>query len=169
MSELLGQEAVDINDTERVDLLREGIAGIRAAPISGYGTGASWGSPFLPHNELIAVWLDNGIVGIVLYVSALGLLVTSCFRKEKALLVGCVPLLAAAPFSHNLLENKSYLFCWVILAGLLPAGRQSERLPKADNRARRAGARPPETAGPNPPGEKAPAMGRISVLRELDP
>src|SRR4051812_18679590 len=65
---LSGQiDSLDINDSSRVDLFWESVDGIKKAPLSGYGTFGG-GSIFRPHNELLAVWLDNGIIGIVLFV-----------------------------------------------------------------------------------------------------
>jgi hypothetical protein len=121
-----GQEELDANDTGRVDVLREGVQGIQEQPIVGYGTGASLGELYSPHNEFVAVWLDNGLVGMALYSLGLCLLVGSCILKNKALLIGCVPLVAEIAFSHNLLEHKSYLFAWIVLAGMVQFARETE-------------------------------------------
>lgn len=117
--ELLGQGEIDPNDDGRVDILLDALKGIQQQPILGYGTGASWSNLFRPHNEFVGVWLDNGIVGMVLFSLGLCLLVVNCISRNKVLLIGCVPLVAEIPFSHNLLENKSYLFAWIILAGMV--------------------------------------------------
>jgi O-Antigen ligase len=124
--ELFGLESIDANDTSRVDLLLDGLEGVRQQPVLGYGTGASWGFPYRPHNEFIAVWLDNGIVGMVLFSLGLCLLVGNSILKNKVLIIGCIPLIAEIPFSQNLLDDKSYLFAWIAIAAMLQFQGESE-------------------------------------------
>src|SRR5262249_55024332 len=71
-----------------------------------------------PHNQAVAVWLDNGLFGLFLFVAGLICLVRESYRANPFLLAGCVPLVAEVGFSHNLLENKSYLFSWLMFTGL---------------------------------------------------
>ncbi len=118
---LFGLETLDANDTHRIDVLLDGLAGVREQPLWGYGTGAAFGTLYRPHNELIALWLDNGIFGMMLYALGLCLLVGRCISRNKVLLIGCIPLVGLIPFSQNLAEDNSYLFTWIVLCGLLKA------------------------------------------------
>jgi len=118
-------ESLDINDSSRLDLFWESVDGIKNAPLFGYGTfGATGGFLFRPHNEFLGVWLDNGIVGIVLFVWAIGSLGWECYRAGKPpLFVAYVGLLSTIPFSHNLLEDRSFMLAWVTCAVVARAAR----------------------------------------------
>lgn len=142
---LFGQEEMDANDNGRVDLLMEGLKAIQQEPILGYGTGASFHHIYNPHNEFIGVWLDNGILGAALYAFGLCLLVGNCLVRNKALLIGCIPIIVEITASQTLLEDKGYLFAWVVLAGMaqlrteadLPAVCGAGRLEPSGDDARR--------------------------------
>jgi len=115
---LTGESSVDLSQEDRFEVLLVAINGIMREPLVGYGTGSSHGYPYSPHNQALGVWIDNGILGIVLFLAAVFCLVRECFRAGPFLIVGCVPLILEIPFSQNLLDNKSYLFSWVMLAAL---------------------------------------------------
>jgi O-antigen ligase len=118
-------EALDINDSSRIDVLMEGVDGIMRAPLSGYGTFSSTGHPFRPHNEFLAVWLDNGIVGIALFLSAISFLGWECYRaRQPVLFVGYAGLMSTVPFSHSLLEDRSFMVCWVTCSIFAMAARK---------------------------------------------
>ncbi len=123
-----GLSEIDLDGTDHLYLMKDAIAGIKANPVLGYGTGASGGEPFMPHNEVLAVWLDNGIAGLFIYLLAIGWLLAECWRRQPKLLVACVPILAIVPFSHSTLEDRFYTFCWVAIIGIC---RSSESLAPA--------------------------------------
>jgi O-antigen ligase len=115
---LTGESSVDLSQEDRFEVLLVAINGIMREPLVGYGTGSSHGYPFSPHNQAVGVWIDNGILGIGLFVAAVFFLLRECYSASPFLFVGCIPLLIEIPFSQNLLDNKSYLFSWVMLAAL---------------------------------------------------
>jgi len=115
---LRGRGSVDLGNEERLDLLLRGIDGIIQNPVGGYGSGASMGFPFQPHNQILAVWLDNGIFVLIIYLAALARLVFECYRAGVFYMPLCVPLVAEVFFSHNLLETKMYLFVFITGAAL---------------------------------------------------
>jgi O-antigen ligase len=120
-------DSLDINDSSRVDVFWDAVEGIKKSPISGYGTFGG-GLLFRPHNELLGVWLDNGIIGIAMFVSAVWFLGWECYRARRAVLfVGYVALLSPIPFSHNLLEDRSFMLAWVTCAALAMAARKTQR------------------------------------------
>jgi O-antigen ligase len=129
-------ESLDINDSSRVDLFWEGVEGIKKEPIVGYGTFGGSGFIFRPHNEFLGVWLDNGIIGIALFVSAIFFLGLECYRaRQRVLFVGYIGLLSTIPFSHNLLEDYSFLPAWVICAVCaMAAGKMRPGRPTSMNR-----------------------------------
>ena len=115
----MGRGAVDINDTSLLDLLVEGLDGISAKPLTGYGSYSSYDMPFKPHNMIVAAWLDSGILGFLLLTLGIFFLTQSVLARDRDLLIACVPLVLLLPFSHNLLDNKSYLMVWVLTCGLV--------------------------------------------------
>ena len=118
-------EELDINDSSRVDLFWMGVEGIKSAPLTGYGTFSSAGFLFRPHNQFLAVWLDNGLIGILLFLSALALLGWECYCARNLLLwVAYIGLLSTTPFSQNLLEDYSFLPEWVACAAGAMAARK---------------------------------------------
>jgi O-antigen ligase len=121
-------ESLDINDSSRVDVFYEAIDGIQKAPLFGYGTFAATGFLFRPHNEFLAVWLDHGIIGIALFVSAICFLGWECYRgRQPVLFVGYIALLSTTPFSHNLLEDRSFMVAWVTCAVVAMARRKARQ------------------------------------------
>ncbi len=124
-SVLLGQKEIEANDSRHVNVLLDGLKGVQQQPIFGYGTGASIGL-YEPHNQFLSIWLDNGVVGMALFSLGLCLLVGNCILKSKVLLIGCIPLLGQIPFGQNMLEDKSYLFVWIVLGGMLQVQKETE-------------------------------------------
>lgn len=123
--------SLDVNDSSRVDLFLMSLDGIKRAPLQGFGT-FSASSIFRPHNQFLAVWLDNGIIGLILFVSAICVLGWECFKARRPVLfVGYAALLSTTPFSHNLLEDYSFLPAWVACAmfAMAKQNRQDEKAP----------------------------------------
>ena len=115
---LTGETQIDFTGDSRAIAAIESWHGILKKPILGYGSGVTLGYPFTPHNQLLGVWLENGLLGMLLFATALFSLLRECWIGDKGLLVCCVPLIAFIPFNHNLLEDKSYVFAWVMAAAM---------------------------------------------------
>jgi hypothetical protein len=99
-----------------MDAVREGLGLIEAAPLLGHGTGFARNMSELPHNIYIQQWVNNGLLGLLLY---LGLIITAYLtfitrgsRNGVALIVIAA---VGGIFSHNILDQRPFL----ILLGLL--------------------------------------------------
>ncbi len=114
---LLNNQRVDDGSAgTRMDAVREGLGLIEAAPLLGHGTGFARNMSELPHNIYIQQWVNNGLLGLLLY---LGLIITAYLtfitrgsRNGVALIV--IAALGGI-FSHNILDQRPFL----ILLGLL--------------------------------------------------
>jgi O-antigen ligase len=88
------------------------------SPWVGWGTGLNYASGEGAHNIYLARWVENGLVALVTVV----FLVVGTYRYGRR--TGSYELCALAAyvfaqgfFSHNMLEDKSLLLMWGILAG----------------------------------------------------
>lgn len=125
-------EALDINDSSRIDVLMESVEGITRSPFAGYGSFSSAGHPFRPHNLILAVWLDHGIIGIASFIFAVCSLGWESYRaRQPVLFVAYVGLLSTMPFSHNLLEDRSFMVAWVTCAVVAMAAQKARRVQEA--------------------------------------
>jgi len=125
MQTVNGLELEGLEDADRMGLFSEALAAAISSPFTGYSSGSSE-LTFQPHNQLLAVWLDNGLLGLGLYVCALSALVYECVRSRKVYFLVCIPIVGFIPFSHNLLEKKEVLFCWILAAGLAQYERRNQ-------------------------------------------
>ena len=64
-------------ETERLIRLKNGLAAIAASPLWGHGTRFSDHRNILPHNTYLAMWIDFGLPGFLLYIA----LLTAGFRS----------------------------------------------------------------------------------------
>jgi O-antigen ligase/polysaccharide polymerase Wzy-like membrane protein len=97
---------------ERAKDLLDGWEAVTQSPITGHGTGAGtfW---WRPHNEVVSLWVDLGILGPTLYCSMLGYLIWRCARTRLRGLYCLVPVCFFIPFSQVLVELPSY---WITAA-----------------------------------------------------
>lgn len=65
------------------------------------------GADFHPHNFVIQLWLEGGIVGLVLAFAVLGLIACRLYTRGRTDLVGVAGLAALAGFVISALTNKS--------------------------------------------------------------
>lgn len=96
---------------ERAKDLLDGWEAVTQKPITGHGTGAGtfW---WRPHNEVVSLWVDLGLLGPVLYCSMLGYLAWRCLRTRRGLYC-LLPVFFFIPFSQVLVELPSY---WITAA-----------------------------------------------------
>ncbi len=132
---LSGEQALYSSNEGRMQLTKFFIAKIADKPLAGYGTGYSFsvsivGSDQGPHNMYVRQWVDNGVLGMILYLAML-ITAIAIFRKRNSPSgVTFILLVAAASiFSHNVLENRSFLILFGLLAAMSVA-----RLPEVDSR-----------------------------------
>jgi len=97
---------------ERAKDLLDGWEAVTERPITGYGTGAGtfW---WRPHNEVVSLWVDLGLLGPLLYCSMLGYLLWRCVRSGLRGFFCLIPVFFFIPFSQVLVELPSY---WITAA-----------------------------------------------------
>jgi hypothetical protein len=97
---------------ERAKDLLDGWEAVTERPITGYGTGAGtfW---WRPHNEVVSLWVDLGLLGPILYCSMLGYLLWRCVRSGLRGFYCIIPVFFFIPFSQVLVELPIY---WITAA-----------------------------------------------------
>jgi O-antigen ligase len=111
-------EVANPDDTGRLTLLVSGLEAFTKKPFTGYGTMAS-AELISPHNIYVATALDSGIVGLLFYSFGLLALGRKAWRTNKNQFILLFQLVLTGIFSHNLLENNSFLLCWFVCASEL--------------------------------------------------
>ena len=115
---------LDVNglkSAERGKDLEDGWEAVWRSPMWGYGPGATTGEVWQPHNQVVAIWLDIGILGLVLYavqlLVPLGLCFANGFRGGYCLL----PVFMDIPCQQWLVDMPCYWFALgVCYAELMP-------------------------------------------------
>lgn len=117
LNRLLNSQRVDDGSAgTRIDALREGLELIESAPLLGHGTGFARTMSELPHNIYIQQWVNNGVIGLLLYVGLiLSALYTFSYRGARNGVALIVIAAVGGIFSHNILDQRPFL----ILLGLL--------------------------------------------------
>lgn len=95
---------------ERNKDLKDGWEGVTRSPLFGHGTGCA-SSHWQPHNQWIAIWLDIGVGGVILYGGTLIFLAASCAMARGTGIFAIMPLWLFTVFSQNLVEMACYWFC----------------------------------------------------------
>ena len=94
---------------ERMKDLHDGWEAVTDSPLFGHGTGCA-SSMWQPHNQWVAIWLDIGVIGPVLYgITLITLTALSLAKKGQAIYI-IVPLWMFSLFSQNLVEMAVYWF-----------------------------------------------------------
>ena len=113
-----GFDDMDHADDSRVHIAEEFFDMAMESPWVGWGTGLNSTTEEGAHNIYLARWVENGLVALL----AMIFLVIGTYRvgrrtgsHELCILAGYV--FVQGFFSHNLLEDKSLLMMWGILAG----------------------------------------------------
>ena len=99
-------------------------------PLLGKGTGASYEPPFDqigPHNTYLALMVDNGIPGVLLFPTLIWLATRHAAQEVKSVSVPFAFFLAYwGLFSHNLLEEYHFIFSLAFVSSLVAANRASD-------------------------------------------
>lgn len=118
---IFGGDTKKMESSERMKDLSDGWGGAMQKPLLGHGTGA--GTVFWkPHNQLVSIWIDIGITGVVLYLGILLILFYKSCTQPRAALLCSLPVIAFLPFSQTLLDTAAY---WLI--AILAALQSSQR------------------------------------------
>ena len=104
---------------DRMGLALASLSLIAERPILGWGTGYNYTLEKGSHNLYLARWVDNGILGVLLYIAFLGSLGhLARVRKDKRLTAIFMFVSLYGLFSHNLLENRGVFLVVGLIAGL---------------------------------------------------
>jgi len=134
LSRLLNNQPVDDGSAgTRMDALQEGLALIEAAPLSGHGTGFSRTMSELPHNIYIQQWVNNGAVGLLLYLGFMtSAFCTFLYRGSRNGIALIIIAAIGGIFSHNILDQRPFLILLGLLLGISARdSRHFKRLPTA--------------------------------------
>jgi len=114
---LMGKDSEKMASGERMKDLTDGLHAIREEPVFGHGVGTGT-EKWQPHNQVVAVWIDGGIVFSGLYLAILGSMALKCVAAGGR---GGLCLLAVAifiPFSQLLHTSLAYWTTCIILINL---------------------------------------------------
>lgn len=104
----------EMGSSDRMQDLMAGWEAIQKNPISGLGTGAGteW---YQPHNQLLSLWIDLGLLGAFLYLSLLLVLIWKSFVSGFQGIYAVIPIVMFVPFSQALIDNFAYLYAIAIV------------------------------------------------------
>lgn len=116
-----------IKSPERAKDLADGWEAVGQKPIWGHGTGSgtAW---WQPHNQFVAVWLDIGLPGLLLFAGPLLGLTILCAVNRFQGLFCLIPVWLFIPCSQILLDAQQFWFCLGVAACVLIPGRFALRL-----------------------------------------
>jgi len=101
-----------LESQERGKDLEDGWEAVSHQPLLGYGTGAG-SAHWQPHNEVVSIWLEIGIGGVLLYLGPLLLLSCQCLVHRGRGFYCLVPVWLFIPCSQTLLDMPVY---WLAVA-----------------------------------------------------
>jgi O-antigen ligase len=120
LGRLMSNKQVDDGSTaSRLFAVRESLRLINDSPLVGHGTGHARTMRELPHNLYLQQWVNNGVAGVLGLITFFGVslatFVKRRYRPGQALIL--VATLGGV-FSHNILDQRCFLFLFGILLGL---------------------------------------------------
>ncbi len=109
---------------ERAKDLRDGWEAAMEKPVLGHGTGAG-NTQWQPHNQIVAIWDDLGIGGVLLFAGLLIHLTVLCAKGGGRGFECLIPLWGYIPFSQVLMETSAYWYCAMACACAVSSRRIS--------------------------------------------
>jgi|JI10StandDraft_1071094.scaffolds.fasta_scaffold80055_2 O-antigen ligase len=107
-----------ISSPERGKDLADGWEAVGKSPVFGYGTG-SGNVHWQPHNMFVAIWLDMGLIGVLIYAFLLLLVTFRCVMKKGEGMFCLIPIWLYIPCSQTLFETPMYLMAGAVVTCLL--------------------------------------------------
>jgi len=99
------------NIIDRIELAKISLGLFLQQPLFGQGIFYVYSMELGPHNMLLRILIEGGLLGFVgLFVLLGGLLWVAFKRKSYKLLLLTIALIAMGSFTHNLLEYRSIIF-----------------------------------------------------------
>lgn len=111
-----------IKSPERGKDLQDGWEAAGKKPLWGHGTGAGT-SIWKPHNQIVSLWIDIGIIGPLLFIAGLLLLTLRSFMLKLRGFYCLVPLWLFIPCSQIIIESPHYWFAAAVCCNLVYKGR----------------------------------------------
>jgi O-antigen ligase len=111
-----------IKSPERGKDLQDGWEAVGKEPLWGHGSGAGT-SRWKPHNQIVSLWIDTGIFGVLLYIGGLLLLTFRCLMLKLRGFYCLAPLWLFIPCSQILVESPHYWFAAAVCCNLVYTGR----------------------------------------------
>jgi O-antigen ligase len=119
---IFGGNTDKMESAERMKDLNDAWEAVTQSPVFGHGTGSA-SSHWQPHNQWVAIWLDLGVTGVILYASVLLFITARCVLAKGTAVLAVVPLWMFSVFSQNLVEMAGYWFCAGVAVTLLTTSR----------------------------------------------
>lgn len=116
-----------LKSPERAKDLADGWEAVGQKPVFGHGTGSgtAW---WQPHNQFVAVWLDIGLPGVLLYAGALLTFTALCLFNRLQGVFCLIPVWLYIPCSQILMDAQQYWFCFAVAVSVLVPGRVALRM-----------------------------------------
>lgn len=127
MRAILELDFEKIGSPERAKDLHDGWEAVKQEPVFGHGA-LSGTSRWQPHNQVVAIWLDLGLAGMLTFT---GLLLLVTFKSLLSGLRGMfclIPIWLFVPCSQILVEMPHYFMAFAIAAQVAFPGRLALRL-----------------------------------------
>jgi len=107
LTSIIRGDTASLTNDSRVALSRHFTDLISDGPILGYGTGLAMSYAAGPHNMFLTLWLENGIIGLSVYLMVL-IVCLLHFRMiaDSRAQAFCLVVLISSFFSHNLLSSR---------------------------------------------------------------
>ncbi len=107
-----------IKSPERAKDLQDGWEAVRRAILFGHGTGTG-ANKWRPHNQIVALWLDTGILGVLFFFGLIFTLVFFSMRQRFRGFFCLLPVLLFIPCSQVLIEIPVYWFTIAVACHVL--------------------------------------------------
>lgn len=112
----------DASASQRAEVAQKAWLWVQQSPLLGHGLGTTsvWDADVAPHNIYLILMVDQGVFAMAIY---LGLVWVTVPRTREGWVLAVVLILLGF-FSHNLLEDRSFLLCLSLMA--------ASRMPQAE-------------------------------------
>ena len=124
---IISKDFSDASANERRQVLQQGLELFLNKPFTGAGSGAAEIQTGIgPHNQLVLMGEEYGIVGIGLWIGLIVLIFRGYYFRQRSLqYIGGTFVIAFTFFTHNLLDYPFWLMTYALLASWLPYWKRS--------------------------------------------
>lgn len=123
---IFGGNTSKLESSERMKDFNDGLEGAMLRPLFGHGIGSGSGGTlpeqWRPHNQLVSIWIELGLIGAGVYLLIVLIMLWKCLTAPSAALLCSIPVIAFLPFSQTLADTAAY---WLL--AMVAALRSSSR------------------------------------------